>query len=80
MTTLCSSCIATRYTLYNMMAAMSDSTWDMGSPLPVPMALPQGAGESLDGCTGELEPAGGLVAAGLAWGAAWPEERSGAAV
>ena len=44
------------------------------------MALPLGAGESLGGCTGELKPAGGLIAAGLAWGAAWPEDRSGAAV
>ena len=43
------------------------------------MALPLGAGEPLGGCTGELEPAGGIFAAVLAGGAAWPDERSGAA-
>ena len=62
------------------MVATSESTWDIGSPLPVPAALPLGAGESLDGWTGELEPAGCIIAACLAESAAWPEECSGAAV
>ena len=43
------------------------------------MAPPLGAGEGLGGWAGEAEPPGGLTAASLAGGAAWPEERSGAA-